>query len=291
MASEVSNPRDVHANLFWRRMAAWGSRRAEWWVRWSPPFFGVAAAVAVPRARRAVVHHLRQVRGPVSPLREVRDVCSTFATYASCLAETLSNEAARGPRAARALVCGDRHIRPLLGTGGVILATGHTAGWESVGPLLVRDYGMRIQLVMQPEADAGARRLQDRARERAGVEIVHLGDPLASIGLLRHLQGGGAVALQLDRAPPEVRGRPVRFLDTPAVLPEGPLRLAALSGAPIVPVFCARTGHRTYRVEVHPPRSLPRRPSDAELDATAQYLADCMTRFLRAHPTQWLNFS
>ena len=32
------------------------------------------------------------------------------------------------------------------------------------------------------------------------------------------------------------------------------------------------------------------RPSDAELDGVAEYVASCLTRFLREHPTQWFQF-
>jgi KDO2-lipid IV(A) lauroyltransferase len=82
----------------------------------------------------------------------------------------------------------------------------------------------------------------------------------------------------------------VTLFDAPGTIPEGPLRLAAVAGAPVLPVFCARTGYRRYLIDVRPPIVLSRRPTDAELDAAAQALASEMTRFLRAHPTQWFHF-
>jgi KDO2-lipid IV(A) lauroyltransferase len=35
---------------------------------------------------------------------------------------------------------------------------------------------------------------------------------------------------------------------------------------------------------------VPRRATEADLDAAAQAVADAMTSFIRAHPTQWLHF-
>jgi phosphatidylinositol dimannoside acyltransferase len=282
-----------HDRLFWRRLAHWGaSRGPEWWVRFSPPVFGWAAAMLVPSARRAVQQNLARVRGPATRWAETRDVFATFGTYASCLAEVLSNDADGGPRVPSATIYGERHMRKVLAAkAGVVLVTAHTAGWETVGPLLGRDYGLRMMLVMQRERDPGAMRLSDEARRRAGLQIAHVGDPLASIGLLHHLRDGGAVALQLDRRVPGMRTREVTLFDRAGTIPEGPLRLATLSGAPLLPVFSARTGHRRYVVEAFAPRFLPRGADEAALDEAAQHCATSMTAFVRRHPTQWFQFS
>jgi KDO2-lipid IV(A) lauroyltransferase len=68
------------------------------------------------------------------------------------------------------------------------------------------------------------------------------------------------------------------------------LKLAQITGAPIVPVFSARLGFRRYLVWADPPLELARRASREELDKAAQSLASSMERFVRAHPTQWLAF-
>lgn len=293
MSEGGSHPKN-HERLFWRRLAHWGaSRGPEWWVRYSPPFFGAAAAVLVPEARRAVLQNLRRVRGPATPARDAREVLETFATYASCLAEVLSNDAPGGPRAPHATVYGERFVKRALAHGrGLVIVTAHTAGWESVGPLLSRDFDVQMMLVMFPEPDARARAIHDRARQRTGVRIAHVGDdPLASLPLLSHLRAGGIVSLQLDRIVPGMRTRRTTLLGADGQVPEGPLRLAQLSGAPIIPVFCARTGYRQYVIEVFEERTLRRNASEAELDETALHVASSMSRFLRAHPTQWFHFA
>lgn len=283
----------MHEGLFWRRLAHWGaSKGPEWWVRYSPPVFGWAAAALVPSARRAVRENLRRIRGPVPVTTDARDVLRTFSTYASCLAEVLSNDAEGGPRAPECEVVNAHIFEEARAIGrGVIIVTAHTAGWEAVGPLFGRHHGMRMMIVMQAEADARARQLHDEARKRAGVEIVHVGDdPLASLPILRHLRGGGVVALQLDRFAPGMRTRAVSLLGEPGVLPEGPLRLAQVSGAPLLPVFCARRGYRRYAIELFPHRTVSRAAPDDELDAVAAHLASSMTTFLRSHPTQWFHW-
>jgi KDO2-lipid IV(A) lauroyltransferase len=281
-----------HEALFWRRAALWGSTRGPgWFVRVAPPLVGWMAAACVPSARRAVRRNLHRVRGPASPLRDTRDVLATFGTYASCLAEVLSNAAPEGPRAPRAVVRGERNVREVLKEKrGMVIVTAHTAGWEVIGPLLGKTYDLDLMLVTHAEPNAGAGELQDEARRRAGVSIAHVGEPLASLPLLRHLRTGGVVALQLDRIVPGMRTRPVSLLGRDGAIPDGPFRLAQLSGAPIVPIFCARSGHRAYLVEAFAPRRLSRHASVDEIAEAAGHVAACMTAFLRAHPTQWFQF-
>ncbi|MGD0679262.1 MAG: lysophospholipid acyltransferase family protein [Polyangiaceae bacterium] len=272
-------------------MARLGARGPEWFARYTPPVIGVAICALSPEPRRVILRNLRRVRGRRGHLRDSLDVARTFATYASCLAEVLAGDSPRG-RAPGALVLGERHVDAALADGrGVVFATAHTAGWDLVGRLVWRHKGLRVMIVEAAERDAVARSIQDQARLGDGVSVTHVGDdPLAVLPLARHLREGGVVALQVDRVPPGRRGRDVRMFGEPARLPEGPLRLAALTGAPIVPIFAARTGHRRYTVEAYSAIRVARAAAPDELDAAAQRLADTMAHFVRANPTQWFHF-
>jgi len=57
-----------------------------------------------------------------------------------------------------------------------------------------------------------------------------------------------------------------------------------------VPVFSARTGHRRYRVYVEDPISVARRAEPEAIGAAAQQIADALSKFVSAHPTQWFAF-
>ncbi len=274
---------------FWRRAAQWGSQRGPgWFVRYSPPLIGLAICALRPGDRRTIAANLRRVRGRRGPLREGADVAKTFATYAACLSETLG-----GPsQESSALVRGELHLSDALALGrGVLIATAHTAGWEAVGTIWARDKQVKVMIVEAAERDAEASAIQDEARRAFGLKVVHVGDdPLSALPLVHHLRDGGAVALQVDRTPASVRARSVRLFGEPARIPEGPLRLSALTGAPIVPVFAERVGYRQYEVTVSPAVRLGRAPTEAELDAAAQELATRLEAFVRARPTQWFHF-
>ncbi len=267
-------------------------RLPHWWMRYTPPFFGVAAAVAVPSARLAVVRNLRRIRGPASRWRETLEVSRTFASYAGCLAEVLANDS-KNAGEIESEVFGGEHARAAVEHDrGVLLLTMHTGGWELASPMFARDVGLDVLVVMEGERSAGAQAIHDRARAASGVRLVNIGnDPLDALPLIRHLKDKGAIAFQIDRPPPNRRVVEVTLLGERATIPEGPFRLAQLSGAPILPVFCARVAFRRYQFHAYPHARLDRRASADDVQRVAQGAADAMTDFLRRHPTQWFNFA
>jgi KDO2-lipid IV(A) lauroyltransferase len=278
---------------FWRHAAHLGATRLPgWFVRWAPAVIGASLALGHGPARNTLSRQLARVRGRVGPAHDLVDLARTFANFASCLTEELA-KGSKNDRAPEVAVDDAYVARMLASPQGVIFATAHTAGWECLGALLARTHDRRVMVVMQRERDPAARALQDRVRLAAarGVEIVHVGeDPLACLPLMRHLRAGGVVALQIDRVPKGMTGRKVQMFGETGVVPEGVLRLAQLTGAPILPVFSSRTGHRRYAVEVCSPVHVARHADAAELDAAAQKLADALQSFVRLHPTQWFAF-
>jgi KDO2-lipid IV(A) lauroyltransferase len=237
-----------------------------------------------------VRENLRRIRGTRPPLREALDVAHTFTSFAGTLAEVLAG-GSKNARLPHATIGGEAHLRAAIARGkGLIVATAHTAGWDVVGPLLTANEGVDMMVVMEPERAASARALHDAARVAHGVKIAHVGDPVGALSILRHVQAGGAVAVQLDRIPAGMRTREVRMFGAPARLPEGPLRLAQLARAPIVPAFTTRLGYRRYHIEISAPVDVAPRAPQEDLDTAAQRLADAMEGFLVAHPTQWFRF-
>ncbi|HEX3770721.1 MAG TPA: lysophospholipid acyltransferase family protein [Polyangiaceae bacterium] len=293
MSASVGDHADSRAAFsldgsFWRRAARWGARGPEWFVRVTPPVVGVVVCALAPAPRKAIADNLRRIRGSRGALRDAADVARTFATYAACLTEVLGGQ----PPRSHAVIKGELHMEDAIAEGkGIVVVTAHTAGWEVVGPLLARDRHLDMTIVEAAEPDAAASAIQDEARRAMGIRVAHVGDdPLSALPLAKHLRGGGVVALQIDRTPPGLRTRAVTLFGQPAGVPEGPLRLASLTGAPIVPVFVARTGHRRYEIVASAPIRLDREPSEAALDAAAQEMASRLEAFVRAHPTQWFHF-
>jgi phosphatidylinositol dimannoside acyltransferase len=281
-----------HDSLFWRRaMRAGVTYGPSALVRYSPPLFGVAFAAALPAQRRAVRRNLRLALGPRSAVEEALDVARVFANYGSCLTDAFVAGSDRGDRVSARCIHNEIVTSAIAEGRGLILATAHTGGWQIAGPAFRGVNGCDLLLVMRRERDQGSQALQESVRERAGIRVVYIGDdPLEALPLLAHLRRGGIIAIQMDRLPQGMRGRKSELFGTPWSVPEGPLRLAALSGAPIVPVFTLRRGYMEYEVHVSPPIHVPRRPQDPDLDRAARAILMEMEKFVRANPTQWFHF-
>lgn len=273
---------------FWRRtMRAGVVHGPEAFIRLSPPLFGWGFALAMPAVRERVAANLRIAGRKGSAL----EIAAVFSNYASSLTEAFAVGAGRNERIS-ARIRGDANFQAARAMKrGVIVATAHTSGWYAAGPILGSVYDDEVLLVMQDERDPRAQRVQQQSRDAMGLRVVHVGtDPLAAMPLLAHLKKGGIVALQADRAPPGVRNIEVSLGGAPFHVPEGPLTLAALSGAPLVVVLARRCSFLQYEVEVGPAITVVRRPSRQDLEAAAQALTAAIESFVRRHPTDWFHF-
>ncbi|MGD8398948.1 MAG: lysophospholipid acyltransferase family protein, partial [Anaerolineae bacterium] len=83
--------------------------------------------------------------------------------------------------------------------------------------------------------------------------------------------------------------RSVEFFDAMARLPDGPVRVAVRTGAPLIPAFVYRLPDDSFRVEVEPPLALPD-SGEVERDIAVgmEMVVDVMERHISQHPEQWL---
>ena len=126
-------------------------------------------------------------------------------------------------------------------------------------------------------------------RERMGITLLPV--ERAGIRLLRSLRRKEMVAFVIDAGVERGGGIPVTFLGRETVFPEGPARLARLSGAPIVFAIAARLPGGRFRVHVEPP-VLSDRDLEADEDTRSltQFLAATFERYARRYPGQWYAF-
>lgn len=256
-------------------------------IRYSPPLFGAAFALALPKVRARVHANVTRAKGSAGLL----DVADVFANYACSLTEAFAVGSGRNERLIAEVRGDDLYASARARGRGVVVVTAHTSGWYAAGPILRSVYDDPVVVVMQHERDADAESVQSKARRALGVDVVHVGDdPLAALPLLAHLKQRGVVAIQIDRVPDGTRGIDAPFLGGTTRIPVGPLQLAGLSGAPILAVLGRRLGFLEYAVEVTGGWTLPRKPSDAALGEVAGAISATLDRFVRAHPTHWFHF-
>jgi predicted LPLAT superfamily acyltransferase len=106
---------------------------------------------------------------------------------------------------------------------------------------------------------------------------------------------GEVVAILADRtaANEAARACRVRFLGGVALIPQGPFRLAAALGAPLLFIVAIRIGRGAYAIDVDWIADrvvLPRATRAQALARLCQDYADWLERHCLRDPLQWFNF-
>lgn len=204
--------------------------------------------------------------------------CETFRLRPGDAARVLAGSSVTRPHPFDAALAAGR---------GTILALPHSGNWDAAGVWLVetlRRRGMTpaFTTVVQRSASESVHRRFVAHRERLGFEVVAADDPGAQRALLRRLRAGGVVCLLADR---DVTGTgvPVEFFGGTARMPAGPARLAALTGAALLPTHLGFVpGGWTIAFGDAVPVQGPR-----DVHRATQLLADALAGLIVARPADW----
>jgi phosphatidylinositol dimannoside acyltransferase len=241
-----------------------------------------------PRLRGVLAHNLRHVLGPNADEAQVQDltrqVCVNIAKghYDLFRVNRLTTEQIRE----LVQVAGMPYLTKALERGqGAVVVTAHMGNVDVVGQVPLA-YGIPISgaaMHVQPER---LFRYTLRLRQSHGLRLLPSDGPM--LGLFRALKRGEIIALPCDRVTGDST-RPVEFFGTPARLPDGPVRVALRTGAPLIPAFVLRRPDDTFVIQVEPPLDL-RRTGDVEADVAdgMQKVVRSMEHYIAQRPEQWL---
>ncbi|WP_040749052.1 phosphatidylinositol mannoside acyltransferase [Nocardia transvalensis] len=185
------------------------------------------------------------------------------------------------------LPIGIEHLDAALARGrGVVLVLPHSGNWDMAGLWLVQHYGAFSTVAerLQPES------LFDRFvayRESLGFEVFPLtgGEQPPFPQLANRLRQNGIVCLMGER---DLTGKgvPVTFFGERTWMPAGAAKLAAETGAALLPVHAWFTtdaaGHEGWGMKVHAGLDV-----SAGVAAATQALADRFADGIAEHPTDW----
>lgn len=170
----------------------------------------------------------------------------------------------------------------------VVLALPHSGNWDAAGVWLVE---MLRGRGLPPSFTTVAQRLRPESlyrrfvtyRESLGFEVVAAEDGSAAYrALTRRLRGGGVVCLLADRDVTDT-GLEVSLFGEPARMPAGPARLAAMTGALLLPL-CTRFAPHGWVIDFAEPVPVGGRADVAE---ATQSLADTFGTLLARAPADW----
>ena len=182
-------------------------------------------------------------------------------------------------------VRGREHLLEALSEGkGVIVLSGHLSNFPLAAAYLGRS-GIPVGVFVRPMAFRPAERLVTELRTACGIRSFDQG--ASAVGPVRHLRAGGLLWFALDQ---DARhGIRVRFFGEPARTSPGPVRLARLLGAPVLPAFVHRLGPVRYELRINPPVPLPRgEASPDEIRADLETLLKNIEARIIRYPEEWL---
>lgn len=234
-----------------------------------------------PQERRRAARNFRRLN-PALDLDAARRLARrSYRQYVEMIADSIWADALPNERILQVVhVTGREHLD--TGGRGGILAISHFGNWDMAASAALA-LGVRMTTVMARIITPGLTRMVALSRQRKGLELFT--PQQAARGLLRALRHGRFVALMVDipEAGPTVTvpycGGDVRFSAVPA-------RLAAATGAPLLPVACWREGDH-WMLEIQPPMETT--PDDDDT-AVMSRLAATLEPYVRRHPQQWYPF-
>jgi KDO2-lipid IV(A) lauroyltransferase len=164
---------------------------------------------------------------------------------------------------------------------GVLFATGHLGNWELSAfahALLCEPMHVVVRPLDNPLID----RLVEKRRALSGNHVIEKKDFARAI--LKALQNNQAVGILVDQNTSLDQGVFVDFFGIPACSGTSFAKLAAHTGAAIIPGFAVwNENERRYRLKFYP---LLEMSGDAVEDT--QRIQKAMERAIREHPDQWL---
>lgn len=172
---------------------------------------------------------------------------------------------------------------------GVILTSTHFGAPDLVAQILAAR-GFPVTGPVERLSPPALFDLINDLRQSHGLRLLPVDEPSTLKALLKALKAGEVVGVLADR---DVTGsgREVTFCGRPARLPDGHVRLARRTGAPIILAFNVRRPDGHFEVWVEPPLRVAA-SDDPEKDVAEamQVILLTLERYLRRYPAQWVYF-
>lgn len=174
-----------------------------------------------------------------------------------------------------------------LGRGCLLLGS-HLGSFELLGFAGCLEKKLVVNVVMHLDDTANVRELLLCSGRELPYRVIPLGQPESMLRVRECLERGEVVGILADRVygnePTEIQS----FLGMPARFSLSPLRLARITGVPVVAMFGLFQGGNRYRIVFE--RMADRVEDAAALSRCLKSYVEILERHARAMPYNWFNF-
>ncbi len=177
---------------------------------------------------------------------------------------------------------------------GIVVVSAHIGNWEIAGNQFATHYGTHIHAVILDNEQQKIKQVFKNVRDnRLFSTIVFSADGLAMMVPIREaLKRNELVCFHGDRVINDAKVS-LPFLGENAYFPTGPFLIAAITGAPILPVFLVKTGLHHFTSRTFPPiyfDDITRKNRKTRIREAMKHYVSILETVARDHPYQWFNF-
>jgi predicted LPLAT superfamily acyltransferase len=175
---------------------------------------------------------------------------------------------------------------------GAFLLGAHMGSFEMVGAV-GRRHAVRVAMAMFEENARQVNSVLSVVNPALNLEIIRLGQPDAMLEIKERLDRGSFVGILGDRTMAEQPAQRVPFLGSPALFPNGPLRLAAVLRRPVFFITGLYRGGNRYHVvfeQIADFSSASRGGREEQVQAAVLRYVQVLERCCHSDPYNWLNF-
>ena len=279
---------------FWLNYFFFCAERLPRYCAWTKSFH-LRYALRHSRVIRNATHlNGRRILGPDATPEQLADfaagVCSSFFDFVYDVGRTRQMSQAQLLGLVESVEGHERYEQMRSAGKGAIVVTAHMGSFEVGLAALIEHEPEPIHVVFKRDRRSRFEQIRTALRQRLGVREAAIDEGWTIWMRLRDaLLANQVITLQGDRVMPGQKGQAVPFLHGHLLLPTGPIKLAAASGAPVVPIFSLRTPEGRIRIHIEEPIWVD--PHAALVDGAHPALlqmAAVIERYVQAHPQQWL---
>jgi len=248
---------------------------------------GKLSSIVLARYRKLAKSHLRLAFGNSKSEKEISDIAeSVFVNLSIGFAEILSLPKIKNRLSDIIDVVGMEKMDKALGGGkGVIAVSAHLGNWELI-PMYFASRGYPSNMIARPIYYEKYDEWVSFLRNSMGVNVIYRTESPRKI--LNLLKNNELVGVTPDQDVDSIDGIFVNFFGMDTYTPSAPVKIAIVSGAPIVPVFIIRNG-RKHTIYVEEPIYIDTTlGKDAAILGYTQKWSNVVESYIRKYPQQWV---
>ncbi len=252
-------------------------------------FFGKIAYFILPKYRNIALDNLCMAFRGEKDESELRRIAKNSFANLGITAVEYVNLRRKSIEAVKRIIPEDdyRTLKDALSHGkGAIVLVGHFGNWEMTAVCAVA-HNIPVSLIGKRIYYPPYDRYLVSLRASKGVKTIYRDDPDVLKKALEVLKSNSVLGIAADQDVASISGVFVNFFGRPAYTPTGPVVIAMLSGAPIVPVVSVREKGR-LRLIVKEPMYVTKSGNKREdlLKYTQQW-SDVLEELIREYPDHW----